>query len=129
MTPLAFWEVYDHATGKIPLDYLVSIPEEFRDLSNALVKAIEGSIETALVKVGVELKCVKDALPPGADQKMVALKAKEMYPESFGWIMTYYRGDLIKLRVALHRKYRPTGNAFQDDIPELNRIKTIQEDL
>jgi len=128
MTPLAFWEAYDPATGRIPLEYLQAVPEEFREASDALQAAVEGAMEAALAKVGEECRAVEAAVPVGADEKTFALKAKEMYPSSFGWVMSRHKGQEHKLRTALHRKTRPTNNVILGGIPGMDRIKNVQDE-
>jgi RNA ligase len=128
MTPLAFWEAYDKKTGRIPKEYLYGIPEEFRETSDALVKAIEDSIEKSMVDVGAACKRVEESLPFGADNKTFALKTRDMYPDLIGWIMSYRDGKFEKLRTALHRRHRPTNNELSESIPGLDRVLRVNEE-
>lgn len=128
MTPLAFWEAYDVTEGRIPKKYLESVPEEFRDTSDALVKAIEGPIDEAFLAVGAAHREVSKSLPKDADDKTFALKAKEMYPKEFSWIMHMRNGKLQKLRKALHRKLRPTDNRLSESIPGFDRVLRVNDE-
>lgn len=128
MTPLAFWEAYDTATGKIPRDYLLGIPEEFRETSDALLKAIEGRTNDAVVEVEAVCKAMEDSLPPGVDEKTFALKTREIHPDKFDWIMRCHKGQMERLRWSLHRKFRPKANEMVGNIPGLDRIQRVAEE-
>jgi len=128
MTPLAFWEAYDTHTGCIPKDFLVAVPEEFRETSDALVIAIEEPIRKAVEAVREAHDRVLGTLPPGVDDKTFALKAQEMYPRDFGYVMHFRNQKMQKLRFAIHKKNRPTDNKLIGSIPGLDRILHLNDE-
>lgn len=128
MTPLAFWEAWDLETQRIPKDFLVQIPEEFRETADAL----EAWVDEAHMSVAREAEGhydnLRGMLGPGADKKAMALAAKDKYPQSLSLIMDIYNGKTQKFWDKIHRRVRPTGNVIPDDMAGADRLKRIQEE-
>lgn len=128
MTPLAFWEAYDVSTGQIPKEYLSGIPEEFRETSDALKEAVEGKINEAAAAVERACREIEASLPPGVDDKTFVMRTRETYPDMFDWIMFFHKGKIQRMRDAIHRKTRPTGNVLPDGIPGMDRIRRVLDE-
>jgi RNA ligase len=115
MTPLAFWEAYDINKEAIPVEYLQSIPEEFREVSDGIKEAIEGRINATVSEMERVCKEVEASFPPDVSDKDFVAKVKSLHPKDFGWIMYCHKGNRKKLVTAIHRNSRPTNNVLVDD--------------
>lgn len=126
LTPLSFWEVLDKETGKIPLDYLQGLPEEFREHVDFLRETLENLYQSKLERV---LKAVK-SIP---EYPKIAFKErfdyiKESYPDIFHLILHVLNEKLGKAKEYIYREIRPTKNVLEG-ITIKDSLKRIIENV
>lgn len=129
MTPLAFWEAWDLSLRDIPKDYLSQLPDEFRELTDTLYQQIFDIHMAPFKKANQSFIEMLELLGKDADKKTFALKAKELYPNDFSFIMDMYNSKIDQVWLKIHRHCRPTQNVLPKDINGVSRLLRIQQDL
>ena len=128
MTPLSYWEAWDLDLKDIPKEYLAQLPEEFRDVSDALYQQIY-DMHWEPFKRAVQLhEEMKTLLGPGADKKTWASRTRELHPNEFSDIMDLYNGKEGKMWWRIHKNVRPTRNILPESLAGSDRIKRILSD-
>lgn len=128
MTPLAFWEAWDIDLKDIPKEYRAQLPEEFRDVSDALYHQIYVMHWSPLNRIAQLHADIEILLGKGADKKTWALKTKELYPREFSGIMDLHNGKTHQMLRGIHQQCRPTQNILPKGIAGSDRIQRILQD-
>jgi len=129
MTPLAFWEAWDIDLKDIPKDYLAQLPEEFRDVSDALYQQIYSMHWGLLNRISQLHAELEVLLGKDADKKTWALRVKELYPKEFSGIMDFHNGKIHQMLRGIHRQCRPTQNVLPKGLAGADRIQRVLQDL
>lgn len=124
LTPLAFHEAFDLEIMRIPLSYLVIIPEEFREVSDKLNKIV------SKLHLDIWNQIVLDAakVPYGMTPKDCWFYCQDHFgPENGPLVKAFLDNKLKTVRLAIHKRVRPVGNKF-DGIEVPQRLKRIIEE-
>ena len=118
VSPLAFWEHMEN--GKIELDYLEHLPEEFRAECDVLTAKLEeqyqrgyaevvGAFEIAMKAVGEEPGPVTPEL-----RKKIGLYVKESKPKHSGAIFPYLLANDKGVEKYVKNYIKPVGNVLRE---------------
>lgn len=111
MTPLAFWETM--VDGKVNVDYLEQLPEEFRKEADELTKTLELSYSDthdSILKYFNEVKMSVDT----SDMKSVGLYVKGSKHEHKSLIFPLILNKKKVVDKYIMRYIRPNGNSFKE---------------
>jgi len=128
MTPLSYWEAWDLDLKDIPKEYLAQLPEEFRDVSDALYQQIYDMHWEPFKRIVQLYEGMKALLGPGANKKTWAMRTKELHPQEFSSIMGLHNGKEGQVWWGLHKNVRPTWNILPQGVAGTDRIKRILSD-
>jgi RNA ligase len=128
MTPLAFWGAWDLEAMDIPKDFLMGIPEEFREMTNTLYHQIYDLHHDPFNKVKDTYEELMKILPAEVDHKTFFLTAQDRYGKLAGELIYYYKKNFNKLWLGIHRRVRPTFNILPDSVVGSDRLKRIMEE-
>lgn len=128
MTPLAFWGAWDLERANIPKEFLVGIPEEFREVSDMLYQQIYDLHIDSFNRVKNTYEELMKTLPVDADHKTVFLTAQERYGKMAGELIYYHKKSLGKLLLGIHRRVRPSFNVMPDSVAGSDRLKRIMQE-
>lgn len=112
MSPLAFWEVMD-SNGRVPLDYLQQIPEEFRPRWESIVQTLEEQYSALLGRALDDIR----HLPSVTDFRAVGIYLKQdagstiKYPKT---VFPFLRKGVAGIHDLLKEMIRPHGNQLQE---------------
>lgn len=125
MTLLAFWNAWDLELKGIPKDFMVLLPEEFREVTDLLCDQINALHWDFYKNVEECYGKVMEGLEFDVDHKDLFFKIKHFYPDMTSYLMYYHKGNFNKLWVAIHRRVRPTYNVLPDSVAGADRLKRI----
>lgn len=115
LTPLHFWRAIDLNTFKIPKEFLVVLPEEFKETVDTLQHTTERLHADAFDKA-VELAKTVPEFPDTKEGKKERYfwVSKNFDKETIGTVMGIITGSTSKVRESIHRKCRPTNNRYEN---------------
>jgi hypothetical protein len=128
MTPLAFWGAWDLNAKDIPKSFLVAIPEEFREVTDALHRQIYDLHHKAFNKVNAIYEELMNTLPSDIDHKTFFLTAEARYGKMAGDLIYFHKKSFYKLWLGIHRQVRPTFNVLPSSAGGSDRLKRIFEE-
>jgi RNA ligase len=109
VTPLHFWEHMEQ--GRVKLDIVEKLPEEFRDEVDMIVKALEEKYRSMMREVCTEAAVIIDETKDSPNQKKaIGLRLKEF--KHGGCVFTILDGHPEKLEDYVMKVIRPKGNVL-----------------
>lgn len=113
LTPLGMWRAWE--VGGIPRDYLMVIPEEFKDASLSLANVIN-TLHNDEAQKNEEIyeKIITGLGDNKHDIKSFAIKCQKEYKNNMSILIGIYKQQDDKVWDMIHKKVRPTGNILPD---------------
>lgn len=127
MTPLMYWRAWDIDMRKIPDDFLVGMPEEFRGLSDSLRDAVQDLHDREYRRLLEVHRDVLSKIKKPYEIRYVAEVAKRDHPKDSGLITSLHKHKDYHLWRGIHLRVRPTNNDLPDD-PKFSRLRRILQD-
>ncbi len=112
LTPLGMWRAWE--VGGIPRDYLMVIPEEFKDASLSLANVINELHSDEASRVENIYEKITTELGGNPDIKSFAIKCQQEHKSDMSILIGIYKQQNDKVWDMIHKKVRPTGNALPD---------------
>ena len=114
VTPLAFWRAIDCSTFKVPTDFLVGLPEEFRSDISELVRVTEEMHQTLLDKGYAGVQSMPHFDLDAAGKKARYEYVRKNFPiDTACMVLDLMNGKERNVRVYIHRLVRPDGNLIE----------------
>ncbi len=112
MSPLAFWEVMEN--GKVPVEYLQQLPEEFRPEFEAIVKTLEDQYKAVYFETLSETLKLPSRQNTPESKKEIGLWLKYnsgKHPQAmFHWVTENWPA----LEKYCMKQIKPSGNEFKE---------------
>lgn len=125
MTPLAFWNAWDLEKKEIPKEFMVLMPEEFREITDLLYQQITDLHWNTFRESERKYLDIMTEFPPEIDHKTLFLRIKEKYPNDTSDLMYLHKKSYNKLWTGIHRRIRPTNNILPENAAGADRLKRI----
>lgn len=126
LTPLAFWGAMDLETLRVPKEFLVELPEEFREIADQLQTLIEGEAHRLLN----EVREISERMPTFDNNKdryfWITNKVAGWPLQTASLLLDYTRGSHRRVKEKIHRIIRPTGNFLQGFTPS-DRVSKLED--
>ena len=129
MTPLAFWRAWDLELADIPKEFMVLLPEEFRELMDTLYQQIYNLHHDIFNKIKEMYDELMANLPADIDYKTLFSIIIEKYPKYKSYLMFYHKKKYSKIWWSIHQEVRPTFNILPDSVTCSARLKRIMEEI
>jgi RNA ligase len=128
LTLLNFWRIIDLDTFIVPIDFLETLPEEFRETIDSLKEITEKIHNEYLQTIMNEVVKVPefDNTAEGRKARFIWI-SQNIEPQLTHSVLGMITGDKHKVRETIHRNVRPTANSLINvTVPE--RLKRILSD-
>jgi RNA ligase len=129
MTPLAFWRAWDLELQDIPKNFLVLLPEEFRELMDTLYQQVYDLHHNLFKMIKNMYEELMTNLSPDIDHQTLFSIIVDKYPKYRSYLIFYHKKKYFKIWWSIHQDVRPTFNVLPDSIAGSARLKRIMDDI